>query len=293
MCHATARAGGLTAPWRQTSILKGSPIVKTLPCCAALLAWLIVSETCVAEELSAVYTPVEFASATGDTLRYRWLEPLAVREGEKYPLVIFLHGAGERGDDNVAQLKHVAGELAHEDLRKRYPCFVMAPQCPKEQRWVEVDWSAPSHQMPAAPGRNLKLVLEAVEQLQQRHPVDPRRLYVVGLSMGGYGTWDLLQRRPDTFAAGIPICGGGDPSQAAQLTRAPIWVFHGADDPAVPVGRSRSMVAAIREAGGQPIYTEYEGVKHDSWTQTAQNRLVWDWLFAQRQSEVKTAGERQ
>ncbi len=230
----------------------------------------------------------EFTGSNGKVLKYRLLKPIDFEakpkgdDQQKYPLVLFLHGAGERGDDNVRQLIHGGGNFADEALRKRYPTFVVAPQCPEEKKWVEVPWDAQEHAMPAEPSESLALVFELLESLQKEFPVDENRLYGVGLSMGGYGTWDILQRKPGLLAAAAPICGGGDPAYADGFKATPVWAFHGSEDFAVAPRRSRDMIAALKAAGGRPIYTEYEGVGHNSWTPTFDNRLTWDWLFAQR-----------
>ena len=118
--------------------------------------------------------------------------------------------------------------------------------------------------------------------LQKEFSIDATRLYVTGLSMGGYGTWDALQRYPDRFAAAVPICGGGDVKQAKKIAQIPIWAFHGDKDTAVPVERTRSMIAALKEAGGMPKYTEYPDVGHDSWTATYKDPALHEWMFAQR-----------
>lgn len=216
------------------------------------------------------------------TLNYRFLKPEKLEEKKTYPLVIFLHGAGERGDDNTVQMVHGVGDFAKTATRKKHPCFLIAPQCPKNRRWVEVDWSSDSHKMPKDPSEPATLVLELVEKLCKEHPIDRSRIYLTGLSMGGYGTWDLLARQPKLFAAGIPICGGGDEKQAKTMVAIPIWAFHGDKDTAVKVERSRKMIEAIKKAGGEPKYTEYPGVGHDSWTRTYRNAEVIDWLFAQQ-----------
>jgi predicted peptidase len=215
-------------------------------------------------------------------LPYRLLVPDDYDPKKSYPLVIFLHGAGERGTNNEAQLVHGVSAFARETGRKSHPCFLIAPQCPPGKRWVEVDWSAKAHKMPAEPSEPMALLLELLPQLQKRYSIDPKRIYVTGLSMGGFGTWDLLARRPSAFAAAIPICGGGDESTAARIKDVPVWVFHGDRDGAVKVERSRNMVAALRKAGGKPKYTEYKGVGHDSWTRTYNDPEVLKWLFAQR-----------
>jgi predicted peptidase len=215
-------------------------------------------------------------------LPYRLLKPADYDPQQKYPLVVFLHGAGERGDDNAAQLVHGARDFADPALRRRHPAVVVFPQCPVEKKWVEVPWDRTEHKAPADPGETMTALFALIESLQREFAIDDSRIYGVGLSMGGYGVWDILQRKPELFAAGAPICGGGDPAYAEKFSSTPVWAFHGDADPAVPVGRSREMIKALQAAGGRPIYTEYEQVGHDSWTKTFENRLLWDWLFAQR-----------
>lgn len=229
-----------------------------------------------------VFEAREFRNSGGETLRYRLLKPLDAKPGEKYPLVLFFHGAGERGDDNKLQLFHGCRDLAADAMRRRHPAFVVVPQCPVEKRWVEVPWDAPSHRMPEQISDPLRLTLQLICCLEKELPIDPCRRYGVGLSMGGYGVWDILQRRPELLAAAAPVCAGGDPAYAACFAKTPVWAFHGDADATVMVNRSREMVAALRVAGGRPIYTEYEGVGHNSWTDTFANRTMWDWLFAQR-----------
>ena len=118
--------------------------------------------------------------------------------------------------------------------------------------------------------------------MQKEYSIDPQRIYLTGLSMGGYGTWDLLARKPDLFAAGVPVCGGGDESTAEQIANIPIWVFHGDLDSAVPVSRSRTMVEALKKAGGHPKYSEYPGVEHNSWDKAYADPELMKWLFAQK-----------
>lgn len=223
-----------------------------------------------------------YTDAAGGKLPYRILKPIDYDANKKYPLLIFLHGAGERGEDNAIQLKHGMADFTNEENRKKYPTFVIAPQCPAARKWVEVNWSDPKHEMPAEPSVPLKQTFEVIEALRKEFSLDEQRFYITGLSMGGFGTWDALQRKPDYFAAGLPICGGGDAKQAAKLKNIPIWVFHGDKDTAVQVARSREMVEAIKAAGGMPKYTEYPGVGHDSWTATYKNPEVHAWMFGQK-----------
>jgi len=216
-------------------------------------------------------------------LRYRLLKPKDLDPQQKYPLVIFLHGAGERGSDNQAQLVHCMGDFASDEIMGKYPAIVVAPQCPTARRWVEVDWSADKHAMPEEPSTALAATFKLIDKLRSELPIDERRLYVTGLSMGGYGAWDAVQRQPQLFAAAAPVCGGGDPAFAAKMKDVPIWAFHGDKDTTVKPNRSREMIAALKAAGAQPKYTEYPGVGHDSWSRTYRDPALYEWLFAQRQ----------
>ena len=136
--------------------------------------------------------------------------------------------------------------------------------------------------MPEAPSVPLMLTFELIDKLAAKLPVDKRRLYITGLSMGGFGTWDAIARRPRYFAAAMPICGGGDTAQAAKLKSLPLWAFHGDHDGTVLPRRTTDMIAAIRQAGGRPKMTLYPGVNHDSWSRTYADPAVLDWLFAQK-----------
>ena len=185
-------------------------------------------------EALAAFEAKTYVNDDNDTLLYRMLEPQNKCFLKKYPLAVFLHGAGERGQDNERQLIWGAGTFIKEENRKDYPCFVIAPQCPEEKRWVDVNWDLMKHVMPEKPSENMALVMELIDQVIDKYPINKRRIYVTGLSMGGYGTWDLISRWPDKFAAAAPICGGGDENQASKLINMPIWVFHGSDDRTVP-----------------------------------------------------------
>lgn len=227
----------------------------------------------------------QFEDASGAKLLYRLLKPKDYDASKKYPLVLFFHGAGERGDDNKRQLVHGMRDFASDRIRQQYPCFVVAPQCPGGVQWVKTPWSALSHEMPERPTQPMRLAIDLVGALQKEFSIDTSRLYVTGLSMGGFGTWDAIQRHPEMFAAAAPICGGGD-SRAElvkPIAKLPIWVFHGGKDGVVKTQRSRDMVAALKKAGGSPRYTEYPGVGHNSWTRTYSNPDFYEWLFAQRQ----------
>ncbi|HEX7261026.1 MAG TPA: prolyl oligopeptidase family serine peptidase, partial [Luteolibacter sp.] len=220
--------------------------------------------------------------ANGNTIPYRQLSPGNSQPGKRYPLVLFLHGAGNRGTDNKLQLQWVLPVFASEENRAKHPCFVIAPQCPNNKRWVEVDWGRASHTMPVEPSESLALALELIDHAVKTLPVDHSRIYVCGLSMGGYGTWDAISCRPHFFAAAIPVCGGADLAQAANLTNIPIWAFHGGKDSVVQPARTTGMIEAITKAGGHPKMTIYPDVQHDSWVRSFNDPATLDWLFAQQ-----------
>ncbi len=244
--------------------------------------------------VASVASAAEFEKRTfegeGGTLPYRLLSPPKAEAGKRYPLVIFLHGAGERGTDNEGQLNHCAKDFAKPEVSAKFPCFVVVPQCPGDCRWVEVDWGdAAPHHMPAEPSRPMKQLIALLPTLTKELPVDPDRIYVSGLSMGGFGTWDLVARLPGTFAAAVPMCGGADDSTAPAIAKLPIWAFHGADDDLVKPARTRSMIAALKQAGGDPKYTEYPGVGHGCWGPAFAEPELFPWLFAQKRAPAKPA----
>lgn len=213
-----------------------------------------------------------------DTLRYRLFIP--EKRDTLLPLLLFLHGAGERGYDNEKQLIH-GNRFLDSALQQKHPCIVLAPQCPPGKRWVEVSWKLPAHTQPEQPSDAFRLLLPLLDSLVKNLPVDTNRIYVTGLSMGGFGTWELLQRYPNKFAAAAPVCGGGDETKAKTIAHIPVWAFHGAKDKVVIPDRSRNMIKAMKKAGGKPKYTEYATLQHNSWDSTYTNSKLYDWLFAQ------------
>ncbi len=239
------------------------------------------------ETLRATFEKKVFANQSADAtdLNYRLFRPQNVVPGQSYPLVVFLHGAGERGSDNQAQLKHSVHEFVRPERQQKYPCFVIAPQCPKDAKWVEIDWSQKSGEgsFDTATSPIVDSVVQLIDVMLDSEPIDSARVYFAGLSMGGYGSWYAAAKWPQKIAAVIPVCGGGDPSWADRYNGVAIWALHGQVDRAVPVVRSREMVSAIARVGHAPEvrYTEYPGVDHDSWTQTFVRDDVFAWLFAQ------------
>lgn len=258
--------------WRWATILSLGACLITL---RTPLGW-------AADEHRDRFEARQYVDADGARLLYRLLRPQNYAPQVRYPLVLFLHGAGERGDDNVRQLVHGMNQFASDQIMAEHPCFVMAPQCPAGQKWVDMDWSAPRGDMPAEPAPAMRLACATLDALQKEFSIDPARVYVTGLSMGGYGTWDAIARYPDRFAAAVPICGGGDPAQAQKMARTPVWAFHGGKDGVVKPQRSREMVEAIKAAGGTVKYTEYPDAGHNAWTATYENPEFFTWLFAQR-----------
>lgn len=237
-------------------------------------------------EPTSLFEPRQFAgtdaSGKAAVLQYRLMKPLAYDPTATYPLVIFLHGAGERGDDNTAQLKHGMREFCSPQIREQYPCYVLAPQCPADESWADVDWTLPTFRQPNETSISLQLVLELVDEMMESAAIDSKRIYITGLSMGGYGTWDAIARRPNLFACAVPVCGGADTATASKISHTPVWCFHGAKDGVVTVDLSRKMMIALKQAGGTPKYTEYPDAKHDSWTATYKNADMHKWMFAQR-----------
>lgn len=233
-----------------------------------------------------LYKKKEFINNSGDTLLYRMLEP-GPDCLKKYPLVIFLHGAGERGNDNEKQLVHGTKLFSGKQNMIDFPCFVIAPQCPENKRWVEVSWSLPKHDMPVMISEPLGLTMELINQMILKYPIDTNRIYITGLSMGGFGTWDLISRYPEKFAAAIPICGGGDEKQAKNMVDIPIRAFHGTKDKVVQVARSRNMINAIKKEGGNPLYTEYPTLGHLCWNKAYSEPGLLKWMFSQTKEKAE------
>jgi predicted peptidase len=216
-----------------------------------------------------------YRNAAGETMPYRLFVPPGYNDKKPYPLVLWLHGAGGAGTNNIAQISQdqIPGTRTwtQPKIQARYPSFVLVPQNPGN--WVEkLDELGPK----------MHLVLGMLESLKAEFNIDASRIYVAGQSDGGYGAWNLITQRPDLFAAAIPICGGGDPRLAGRIARMPIWVFHGRRDEVIPVSESRNMIAAIRKAGGRPRYTEYARLGHELWKQTFAEPQLVPWLFAQQ-----------
>ncbi len=220
---------------------------------------------------------------------YRLLEPSKVEEGKSYPLILFLHGAGERGSDNEKQLAYLPRTMA--GLRDRYPCYVVALQCPGNEKWSAVRWSDTSSQAQTPrPTDPLLAAVRAMEATITQYPVDIDRVYLTGLSMGGYGSWDLAMRYPDVFAAVVPICGGGDEKRVHRMAAIPTAVYHGDADKVVPVKRSRTLVERLLKLGSSPNYFELPGVGHNAWALAYKTDKAIGWMFEQRRTQNPVSG---
>ena len=221
-----------------------------------------------------------------DTLRYRIQYPLGYDAAKKYPLVLVMHGSGERGSDNEAQLIWGGSLFADSTVRAKYPAIVIFPQCWATTAWCSLTYNPNDSirfhmRSDTAPTRPMALVLQLLDEQAAGGHVDTKRIYVGGLSMGGMGTFELLWRKPGFFAAAFPICGAGDPAKVSVYARKfPIWVFHGGADPVVPVANSHLMVEALKAARAKVSYTEYPGVGHDSWKKAFAEPDLLPWLFA-------------
>ena len=217
----------------------------------------------------------------GEQLPYQIYTP-ELKEGNKIPIILLLHGAGERGNDNKKQTAHGFKPIIDYCKSSNKPAIIIAPQCPNKMQWVNVKWNSKAHDMPEFPSTPLRLALELLDSKIKSLPVDKSRIYITGLSMGGYGTWDAISRKPQLFAAALPLCGGADIKQAEKLKNLPIWTIHGDKDGAIPVSRSRDIVKALKEAGGKISYTEHPGAGHNIWTRTYSDKKILDWLFSQK-----------
>ena len=222
-----------------------------------------------------------------DTLNYRFMRPTNSDTTKKYPLVLFLHGSGERGNDNAKQLKNGALNFASSLNRTKFPCYVVVPQCAFGKQWVDVDWRLPSHIQPKKSSIYLERTIFLLDSLINKLNIDTNRIYITGLSMGGFGVWDAISRWQWKFAAAVPVCGGGDTAKASIVKDIPIWAFHGDIDKVVMVSRSRDMIALIKKAGGSPKYTEYLNTGHNAWTETYSNTEMLEWLFFQSKMNRK------
>jgi len=216
----------------------------------------------------------------GQTCPYAVYVPPDYAPDRPWPVILFLHGSGERGNDGFLQTEVGIGTAIRRNHRL-VPAIVVLPQCRPNE-----DWTGPMAQM----------ALRCVEQTSREYRLDGDRVYLTGLSLGGQGVWHIAASLPDRFAAIVPICGfaeyGPDTGVAdriaARLAHVPVWCFHGETDDRVPVAKAREMIAALRKTGGEPRYTEYKGADHSIWDRTYSDPELWKWLLAQRRGAHPT-----
>lgn len=236
---------------------------------------------------SVAKTEAKVFKQGSEVYRYRYRAPKQVEAGKKYPLIVFFHGMGDRGTDNWKQLRNGPDAILDYVDRKGIEAFFLAGQVPPKERWENKVPGCRERTASEQPNPTMRLTFALIDKLIAEQAIDPARVYLIGISMGGFGVWDAVQRRPELFAAAMPMCGGGDVSRAARTKDLPIWCFHGDSDRNVSVKYSRDMVAAIKAAGGKVIkYREYPGMGHRCDIPTLRDDTVYEWLFAQRRQRA-------
>ena len=223
----------------------------------------------------------------GDTLPYRLLLPENYDHTKKYPVIFFLHGAGERGNDNEKQLVHGAKVFLRDSIREKFPAIVIFPQCNTNSYWSNVlrvydDKSRIFHFVKdEKPTRYMQLLNQLVKYVMETYPVNEKQVYAGGLSMGGMGTFELVYRNPGLFAAAFPICGGANMGTAKYMKNVSWWIFHGAKDDVVPPSHSEKMVESLKKAKAKVKFTLYPEANHNSWDPAFAEPKLFDWLFMQ------------
>ncbi|NRB50279.1 MAG: prolyl oligopeptidase family serine peptidase [Saprospiraceae bacterium] len=235
----------------------------------------------------SLFAKKSFQAKDGGTLPYRILLPENYDATKQYPLVLFLHGAGERGDDNEKQLVHGVKTFLQAEHREQFPCILIAPQCPKDSYWASPKFERTKYPIDfdfnyeydetVALDRAIQLTRSIIKQLS----VDKKRVYITGLSMGGMGTYEAVYRYRKLFAAAVAVCGGADvAAYKKKHAKIPFWLFHGDVDGVVEVKHSRAMKDKLEELGAEVRYTEYAGVNHNSWEKAYEESELLPWLFA-------------
>lgn len=219
----------------------------------------------------------KFTDESGFILSYRLLLP-ELEEGRKYPLIIHLHGAGSWAED----YQELPGQCLCM-LKKNYPAIVLVPKTNHPMKWADHDWTLTEHHQKERPLPSLRATYELVQHLLKTDPgLDAKQVYIIGQSMGGFGTWDFITRYRHIIAAAVPVCGGGDVETMKQIADLPVWIFHGGADDVVPVENSRKLFAELKRLGAPARYTEYNQVLHASWTPAYNDENLFRWLFDQK-----------
>ena len=238
--------------------------------------------------LEEMLKPYVYTNETGETFAYRMSVPQFPEAGKKYPLILFLHGSGECGTDNEKQIKAGLPVLMSNLLKQPEKVIVVAPQCQNGNWWVGKLAFDPNYAAAREPSGSMEVALALCRNAVTTGLADSNRLYVTGLSLGGFGTWDAIQREPTLFAAAVPICGGGDIRRVQPIKKLPIWVFHGRMDKNVPVDCSRRMVESLKQAGNRSVlYTESETGEHNVWDAAYANPELLEWLLKQTRVQAK------
>ena len=229
------------------------------------------------------YEARKFTDDAGKSILYHLMKPVDFDAKKSYPVLLFLHGMGGCGSDNKKNLTDagVPRMFADDTLRSKYPAFVLVPQCPRGSFWAGSIRGSKRPTMAA-------LAVKMLEAVGKEFKVDKRRIYITGLSLGGFGTFGIVSARPDLFAAAVPVCGGWRKGKDIKAMAAvPFWIFHGGADNVVPARLSKEMADALKAAGGRVKHTEYPGVRHNSWTKAYNTPELWKWLFAQKKPAPK------
>ncbi len=241
------------------------------------------------QKLNAGWNDLLYKASNGVDLKYQLYVPENYDAALSYPAILYMHSAGVRCDDNSHIYTGEAKFLRNIETGKyKDNVLILAPCCPKEAKWVDVDkWDSvafDSDEM-AASG-HMSAALELFDLFLNRFSIDRSRLYLYGMSMGGLATWDILARRPKTFAAAVPVAGRGTPMHADRMVDVAIWIFHGTLDGAVPYKHALVMKEALEKAGKSDLlFTAFEGAGHGIWKMTADTEGFIDWLFEQKRSD--------
>ncbi len=243
------------------------------------------AKTLTAQDYSA-YEKKLFISK-GDTMPYRLLLPENYEAGKKYPMIVFLHGSGEKGNNNSTQLSHGGTFFLRDSLRKKYPAIIVIPQCARSSNWVNdqrIKDSTGKYVLLMPPDlpatQAMGLLQKLVKQVVKEYHANKKQLYVGGLSLGGMGTYDIVKRNPKLFAAAFPICGAVDATVAPKFKRAHWWIFHGADDKAVSPEFDKNLVAAMQGLNIPVQFTLYPNTGHNSWDKAFDEPALFSWLFS-------------
>lgn len=230
-----------------------------------------------------------FTSSKGTKINYRIFYPKDYNSQKKYPLILFLHGLGQRGSDNTSQLNLGICEPFKNPNSEIYNCIVIAPQCPGDALWVETkqmwDVYCDYDSTKIAESAPLAAVAELFRKTRDENAVDENRVYATGISMGGFGIWDLLVRHPLLFTAAMPLCGGADYRKANVIKEIPIWTFHGLQDTVVPCRGTEKMVDALKRINGNITYTPYPEHGHNIWEDVYKRDDIFPWLLNQKFSD--------